>query len=237
MTHPQALLIPTKGASEAPWSPLVLEPALWFDAAQLTGLVDNDPVGSWTDASGNGRHAVQGTGAAKPTYKTAALNGRPVVRFDGVDDWLQTAAFGAALAQPTTITLVGTATGADNYFYDGLNDGGRHVIITNNGGSSTTALLYAGTGAPYTVPAFGPARVYTALFSGAASRLWVDGTAAGAAADGGTLALPGLTLGAYWGALANLTGDVAEVVLVNRALSGDERAALEAYLKTKWGTP
>lgn len=57
---------------------------LWLDASSLT-LSDNDLVSEWTDLSGNNNHATQENDGNKPTFKTNILNGRPVIRFDGLN--------------------------------------------------------------------------------------------------------------------------------------------------------
>ncbi len=44
----------------------------------------------WKDRSSNGYNAAQTTNASRPLYKTGIQNGRPVIRFDGVDDHLIT---------------------------------------------------------------------------------------------------------------------------------------------------
>lgn len=49
---------------------------LWLDASQET-YADLDPVPIWTDRSGAGNHAVQGTVSRQPTFRTA----RPCVEF------------------------------------------------------------------------------------------------------------------------------------------------------------
>lgn len=62
---------------------------LWQDAARTTPAVtDGDPIGSWDDASGNANHAQQSTSGFRPQLKTSILNGLPVIRFDGTDDFL-----------------------------------------------------------------------------------------------------------------------------------------------------
>lgn len=57
---------------------------IWLDASQL-GLINGDPVGTWSDASGNTNNAT-GLGAARPTYLSSGLNGMPSVSFDGGDE-------------------------------------------------------------------------------------------------------------------------------------------------------
>jgi len=58
----------------------------WYDATTLTGA-DGSSLNQWLDSSGNEAHMFQITSAAQPTLQTAELNGRNVVRFDGVDDF------------------------------------------------------------------------------------------------------------------------------------------------------
>lgn len=73
---------PGNGGS-APLPP-VAGPLIWLDATQET-FADNDAVGQFTDWSGNGNHFIS-SGTMRSTYKTNIINGRPVFRFDGVDD-------------------------------------------------------------------------------------------------------------------------------------------------------
>lgn len=61
---------------------------LWLraDSGVITGGSDN--VLTWEDRSGNGLNVAQTTEANRPTRVAADLNGMPVVRFDGVNDYL-----------------------------------------------------------------------------------------------------------------------------------------------------
>lgn len=86
--------------AKAPFDPRVFDGLkVWLAADRLTGLADGAAVASWTDMSGNGNHAVQATGANQPIYKTGIVQGRPVVRFDGANDFLKIA--DAASLKPT----------------------------------------------------------------------------------------------------------------------------------------
>lgn len=56
---------------------------LWrVRAADIGGLSDGDPISTWSDTSGNGRHWAS-DGTHKPLYQTNELNGHPVVEFRG----------------------------------------------------------------------------------------------------------------------------------------------------------
>lgn len=88
--------------------------AVWLDAAAITGLANNDPVGTWLDVSGNARHATQTDAAKKPVYKTAIQNGLPIVRFDATDDGLSVLQT-YSLAGPCTVFIIYSARGASPY--------------------------------------------------------------------------------------------------------------------------
>jgi hypothetical protein len=73
-----------------------------FDARFLSGFSDGNTVETWTDLSGNARDASQSTAANRPTYKTAIQGGNPILRFDGSNDTMTTAAFDS----PSELTAV-----------------------------------------------------------------------------------------------------------------------------------
>lgn len=70
------------------WTPRAFGSDLkqWLDPRRLA-LADNDAIASSTDWSGQGNHATQSTTAAKPTYKTNAINGRSAELYS-TDDFL-----------------------------------------------------------------------------------------------------------------------------------------------------
>src|SRR5687767_7057806 len=76
---------------------------LWLKADAITGLSDADPVTTWEDSHTSNHDATQATGAAKPIYKTGIVNGKPVVRFDGVDDFLGLTSLPAGAAKTLII--------------------------------------------------------------------------------------------------------------------------------------
>ncbi|MCK5029182.1 MAG: hypothetical protein KAR57_06080, partial [Bacteroidales bacterium] len=63
------------------------ENVIWYSANSLL-LSDTDPVITWDDLSGNANDASQGTGTARPLYRTGQINGLPAVVFDGTDDFM-----------------------------------------------------------------------------------------------------------------------------------------------------
>src|SRR5262249_51935248 len=62
---------------------------LWQDdAGTLPATADGSPVGKVTDGSPAGNHLIQATADARPVLKLAIVKGLPVLRFDGLNDYL-----------------------------------------------------------------------------------------------------------------------------------------------------
>ena len=62
---------------------------LWLKADAGITKDGGNYVSIWADQSGNGNDAVQATGSAQPLWVDDVLNGKPVLRFDGLDNWLE----------------------------------------------------------------------------------------------------------------------------------------------------
>lgn len=203
---------------------------LWLKADALA-LNDNDAVASWTDSSGLGNHAVQATEAAKPTYKTAIVNGKPVLRFDGTDDFMAAPAITAASGM--TCFCVGKVTLATNFGMFFVLNGAAFELRQNS--TLGTAQLFAGAGTVNGTDALGW-HVYSFSSNGSnLSQLWTDGTSNGTRADGPVCGTP--AIGARLAAVLPMNGDIAECLLYDSSLSVANRQSIEAYLKAKYATP
>jgi hypothetical protein len=209
----------------------------WLKAdAGTSTTTDGVAVSQWNDQSGNGRNFTQATGSLQPLYKAAIFNGLPVVRFDGVDDFMAVA---AALETSNTSFFIVTSFSKVTAFAAFFASSGTaanfrqnnltgQIQITYNGGNTATATDISGARHVIGVQ----------LPLGASGEIRVDGgaaTAGGAnvAAQAGTA----LQLAANGSGGATMTGDVGEVLLYNSVLSAGNRQAVEAYLKAKWATP
>ena len=64
--------------------------SVWYDAndAGTFTYSSSNIISQWGDKSGNSRNATQATVASQPTRVTGVINGLPVVRFDGSNDFL-----------------------------------------------------------------------------------------------------------------------------------------------------
>lgn len=211
-----------------------------LDASDAAITADGTAVKTWQDQSGNTRHVTQGTAGARPLYKTAIQNGKPVIRFDGTDDQLQIASTGIMTALPLTILVAAasatTATvrrvitnGRYGFACGAASQKLRFTIFGVADKDSAAAIWVANTFEQVSLT-FDSSRVVT---------IWRNGvntdTLAAAASDSGN-AVGTLSIGSAGGSeFWNL--DIGEILVYSGTLSSTDRAAAEAYLKARWGTP
>lgn len=200
---------------------------LWYKADQITGLVDADPVTTWTDLGALLKDLTQVTAGNKPSYRTNVVNSLPVVRFDGTDDRMATASF-TSVPQPTTFFIVVKSNNAskDRYF----DSAGRQLFGNDTSGYE----MYAGSSLLTGGTRDTSWHVFTIIFNGASSRARKDGTST-ITGNPGTAAITLVYLG--WDGIVNtdnLSGDVAEFGMYNVALSDANHNALGSGLATKY---
>ena len=68
------------------WTPAVLRPAMWLDAADLSTISIATGVSEWRDKSGFGQNATQATGTSQPSLFAESFNGLNTILFDGTND-------------------------------------------------------------------------------------------------------------------------------------------------------
>jgi hypothetical protein len=211
------------------FSPKQLSPALW--------LADrgNDPA-IWEDLSGNGRHATQATAASQPAIVTNGLNGRQVRRFDGVNDMLtgsvwsngQTTSFFIVFKKNTfgTNTAVfqyGTSNGHGLYVNasDQQDWVARSVALRTNGNVGLSAKIVS------LIRSESVAYMYSnglqnTIINSTSSQLNATGT---------------FYIGNWEQASQYISGDIAEIIAFDLALSTSNRQLIEKYLSIKYNIP
>lgn len=205
-----------------------LAPAAWF--RQGVGItVTGSGVSQWEDQSGNGRHLLQGTDAARP-----ALQGDGTILFNGTSHYLKTAAF--TLNQPEWVLWVGKQVSwtLNDRICDG-NTVSSGAIAQN--ATTPELLIFAGTTGiakvPLTVGALG---VVSAVFNGANSRARVNlSTEVTGQAGAGNMG--GLTLGANGDATAAQFSNIStsELIVFPFAPSTELQARIIAGLMARHG--
>ena len=199
---------------------------LWLDAAASDSLtVDvGGRVSRWQSATGV--TAAQTDTARQPMRAIDPLSGLPVLRFDGLDDWLSfqllndvrtvfvvaredahaTRSFRAVLGEAGTADFT---RGGDRILYYHPHSGfaGEDSVVRINGSPvNPTAARWPGS--------------LCLVTSVAARRLQ-------ASLIGSDRFMPD----------RNWYGDIAEILVYNRTLNATEIAAVEAWLKAKWALP
>ncbi len=223
---------------------------LHLDADAITGLNDDDPVETWDDLSGQGNHATQATEANRPTYKTSVLDGKPVVRFDGGNDYL-TAPHGviAGISNEITIFFVSKTSNIQNSSvlatYDpndaaeqGVNRIGMHLPWADNnkywdfGAWNDDGRLSTSWNAN-TNDFF----LWTFLAETNFMEIRRDGDSKASQSVSSTFAPEAPDLELFIGRQEpgnEFDGDIAEILIYDRALTTQERADVEWYLGEKW---
>jgi hypothetical protein len=219
---------------------------LWLKADAGVTTNASGGVTQWTDQTTNGNNALQGAGTAAPLFVANALNTRPVLRFDGVDDFLDVA---------DSDSLSGTGDMASFFvvkFADFVNYNAVWAKTAGNlpaptdvytpAGDSVLRVFrgdgtFANLSAVDSVALRGNA--YLVLgFDVAGSTLTHylnnqtngSGTVTINTADGNTP----LKIGTRSDAATRMKGDIAEILIFSRALSSLERSNVFSYLQTKY---
>ena len=209
---------------------------LWLDASQLTGLVNNDPLGTWTDFSGKGNHATQGTAGFKPIYKTNIVNEKPIIRFDGIDDLMTCALTGSEKAVTFfAVVYVMDTTDISNAIVGTNANGGLGFKISNTG---KIELVKVGTiliGASTTSLGARVFKIVAGTYSSSgAFAFYLNGAADGSGTNDQTLTA-GLTTQIGRDAVQTpFEGDIAEILKFHRVLTSVEIAYINSYLMNKY---
>jgi hypothetical protein len=217
---------------------------LWFkadkdvysNAGGTTPCADGDTVYVWKDQSGNAFNASQSTAAARPTFKTNILNGKPVIRFDGADDVLA-----------ITSSLAGTGDNL-SFFLVVIPDSNLPIGIWDSGDENSIRNFDGGkwdwfSGSPYvTMGLPGTNAVIMEFIHTFATYRSVDYYKNGTFISNNPTADTTTTLWENLAALGSINfgyayydGDIVEFILYKEALTNTHRQEVETYLKAKYG--
>ncbi|MGB0370192.1 MAG: sialate O-acetylesterase [Opitutales bacterium] len=181
---------------------------LHLDASQIIEVSDGDFISTWNDLSDASNNATN-SGDARPTFVQNALNGGPVIRFDGNNDWLD-------------IGDIRDTEGAIDVFIVGQSNdatGGnwQRMIAAHDSGNEDfpapnwNLLRTHSNGVPVT---FAPAIITKSETAGHH--------------------IAGLKIGRHGSSSRNYYGgDIAEVVIFDRSLKEWERNEIGYYLAQK----
>lgn len=231
---------------------------LWLDANTILQS-NNTSVTTWNDLTSNQVNFTQNTSAAKPTLQTNAINGKSIVRFDGVDDFME-------VLDSTKLGLLRNLAGCTIFAVHKINAGVNQQTIfqamrggANTAGarsaigiSSSDFFFYSGrrldadTAAQlYSVQnANNTVKVHTSLidWSNTTGYQYINGATDGfsttflTAGNSGDTDSVVIKLGAQdVTSISFAAFDLGELLIYNRTLKTVERKAIERYLASKWG--
>ena len=211
--------------------------SLWLKAdAGLVQGSTNTPVDLWADQSGNGNNASQTAVANQPSWIPGTINGLPVVRFNGSNSFVNLPGFltGMPQAEVFVVLKVAATNVAHGLWNFGGSGSGYNQVYTGAGGYiqedfGSTSYYNLGTPAQ-------PTTQYHVYQVSAQTNNW-------AAWMNGSLLCQTFQNSVKFDNEGSVTigknvpyflGDIAEVMIFNRALSADERDAVGMYLMTKY---
>lgn len=238
-------------ASGGVWTPANLSPLVWFDASDAASITSSGgAVSAWASQVG-AYSAVQDAAAGKPTTGSTTINGLNVLAFDG-GDVLSCAAVDLSAADAVTVWVVGTVSGAgDRIFAEhspNFNSNVGWIIYSASTrqvvyGHHRTAVSSYATTATISTTAKLMVGVGDMTLATSEALAYVDNTLSGSTVLNGNNATPFASQTLFIGArlsgvtaVAGLIGNIAEIGVVGRVITSDERAALRTYSQTKWGT-
>ena len=213
--------------------------AAWFSTMESGSVIlDGTTASQWSDISGNNRHATQATKAKQPTYTPDGLNGKPVLTFDGVDDFFTMTS--PVNADSVTLGcvyrlgsknanlgsyLLGASTPLALVGYDDESRGMR--ILSGSGGYFNSPL-------PASVRS--AASIDTFAISNNVATLYQSGTAIAGTVSLGANFQP-TNIGTYAGGIDGRfwSGIMSEIIICNSTLSTANRQQFEGYLAWRRG--
>ncbi len=221
---------------------------MWLDANSL-GLADGTAVSSWTDLSGNAKHALQDTLSCRPIYKTNLISGKPAVVFNGSTSYLN---FDGNLVVNTNYTIIAVVKRSSNAIFNFFLGGSNPIQQKNMHIGWRTNNTF--THAQYTndydmrmnnyVSGEAPIIVSLRHSNTLGNDTYINGGLRGLnmnTATSGRLAhlaeWTGSAIGKYYGGTtthSHFNGWVTEFIIYNRYLSDTERKTVENYLSTKY---
>jgi len=217
--------------------------SLWLSADSVV-VDDAGAVSEWTDMSGRGNDAIQLVAEHRPKRVDSALNFLPAVRFDGLNDFL----IGKNLyidEENLSIFIVhkysGTREGKTQYILNQAGDAGNKYFLYSqaNNNFQTAFNVYPPSGGAIGSIGYGADfyRLTTVVSSKNITKLFSNGSENAVAPSENYVGIETeFVIGNRYSDLEDrwFAGDIAEMLIFDRALTNNERLDVEKYLFTKY---
>ena len=203
-------------------------------------------VDTWYDQSGNNNHADDHAADRQPKIVISGslvkdANGHPEINFDagggGGHQYLEKTAYTQGdLEQANTIFSIAkldTAQDANRKIYDGTASTKRNALFLHTTGDGQF-VFFADDIVATGVTATNDKNLFSAVFNGASSKLFINGTEA-AAGDVGDYPMSGIIIGKNNVNFSNFwIGQIQEIIIYNSDQSSN-RSALETNINGHYG--
>ena len=219
---------------------------LWLDASDPTTLFSdpagttlatvNGTVGYWRDKSSSGFNCTQTTLSYRPTYVAAAKNGRSILSFNGLTNFLNLPQFTAV---PLTIFFVAQGTVfLTNTFFLSLGNAGSTVMmrmlhIPEYYGVDGPGMLISTTNADTNW------HLWTLTISSTTETFYFDGVIVGTSSwsNGSAYTFATNTIAAWNQQVGGkaTTLRIPEILFYSAVLGTTQQRQVESYLTEKWG--
>ena len=210
------------------------------DSISVSSLGGNGEISSWPDSSGLGNNAIQSTEANRPILNAnnADFKGHATVVFDGSNDWMDLNSSMINVGEFTMFT-VGRyfVTNKEHYLVAGQSTGNddRCRICMDN---SQRFLLRAGTSGLLDITSSANTNIHVFALSSATTNAvegFLDGASMGTSTNTSTANPASFNIGSYNRGQKNfLDGELAAVIVYDRALTATEIEEMNSYLINKY---
>jgi len=209
----------------------------WFKASEGVTKDGSDRVSQWNNKVTGEPHLIQSTGADQLLFVANQLNGKPILRGDGLTEFMQTLdRSGGILSQPNSCFIVFKMIGGTGF----------QVIYTGNDLTNENRLywqtgfmrMFAGSVKFWVTadpPPFANFKTIESVFDGASSVAYENKTQCGVISNVGAAGLDGITLFALSNGALNANAEAAEILYYNDIKSGSDRNDIYTYFNNEYG--
>lgn len=202
---------------------------VWLSADDLNStLNDGDSVSTWTDLSGSGNNATQGTPANQPVLKKNIINGHSVIRFSSLPQYLTiSSALLDTAASDGTILIVSNYSSTPNNGVllstrDGTSGDTRGWSLRYNASGTSVTYLHTAISA-YTKSIVHRVNLIEVRRDGLNIEVGLDGILGPPVVFGGLNSSTGgigTRIGGHFSsATSQFYGDIAEILIFNTTLN------------------
>lgn len=220
-----------------------------------TGTITNTTaqsnyITSWADQSGNGNNASILNPGEEPTFVSSFLNGKPAIEFNGQGQVMQIADSNSLDFSNMSVFIVlkylGQGTGNNIVYIKNADSGSQtdqamYGLVATNGGFVSFSQNIEGWSDYQTQIDItdSVSKILSMTYNGSDQLVYSNGSISDTFSIGGNIATSTglLQIGGYnqsFDAAEYFYGQIAEIIMYNRAVTETERQQVESYLNTKY---